>query len=58
MTLSWTLAIYVVLLLIWIWSIYDIFVSKKTRDRYVWVLLVTLFSLVGTLIYYFKGREN
>jgi len=58
MTLSWMLALYIALLLVWIWSVYDIFTNKKSRDRVIWTLIVTLFSLPGTLIYYFKGRER
>jgi hypothetical protein len=47
-------------LALWIWAIVDIVNSRFREDstKIIWILLVIFLPFLGTILYYFVGREQ
>lgn len=47
-------------LVLWIWAIVDIVNSRFREDstKIIWILLVIFLPFLGTILYYFVGREQ
>jgi hypothetical protein len=50
--------IYLVCLIAWIWSLYDIWTSKKDQGKkLLWTIIVLVLPVIGTIIYLVAGRK-
>jgi hypothetical protein len=51
--------IYLVCLVIFVWSIYDIWTSTMDQGKKIlWTILCLLFGFIGTIIYLLAGRKK
>jgi hypothetical protein len=51
--------VYILYLVILIWSIYDIWKSSMDQGKkIIWTVVCVLLGLIGTLIYVFVGRKK
>jgi len=57
---GWTLAIILIVLLSWLWSVVAVATTKTEDpyDRIVWLLIVLILNMVGTLLYCLYGPEK
>jgi len=47
-------------LILWVWALVDIINGRFREDstRIIWILLVILMPFLGSILYYFIGREQ
>jgi hypothetical protein len=51
--------IYLIFLVIFVWSIYDIWTSKLDQGKKIlWTILCFLLGFIGTIIYLLAGRKK
>lgn len=55
------LLIYLVILVLWVWALYDILFVNATlssAQKVFWVIIVLLFSIIGIIFYVLLGRKE
>ena len=53
--------IIIAIVLFWVfslWMLYDIFTRKNIKNKWLWVVLIILFGLIGAIIYFFVERRR
>lgn len=47
-------------LILWVWALVDIINGRFREDstRIIWILLVILMPFLGSILYYFIGRDQ
>ncbi len=45
---------------VWVWSLIDVIRSdfKGENDKLIWILVIVLAGILGSVIYFFVGRKN
>ncbi len=50
---------YLVMLVLWIWALYDILTSSFSGNKkIIWVLVVIFLPILGTILYFLIGRNQ
>lgn len=50
---------YIVMIVLWIWALYDILTSSFSGNKkIIWVLVVIFLPILGTILYFLIGRSQ
>lgn len=55
----WIALLPVLMLILWVWALIDMFrLNVSSSDRMWWIVIVVLFPLIGSILYFQIGRPN